>query len=155
MLTCNNCDERKPKEAFSKLSSCSRGYQYKCKSCMKLIQRAWEIKNRSIKNSRQNARRAADRYTTNLKAKLYSDKNRPKIRKQKCAAQAKRKCAKLNATPAWADLEKIKHIYKGCPEGYHVDHIVPLRGRDVCGLHIPINLQYLTAAENLSKGNKF
>lgn len=68
---------------------------------------------------------------------------------------AKRRAKKLKATPSWADLKGIKNFYKNCPEGYHVDHIVPLQNDLVCGLHVENNLQYLTKEENLSKGNKF
>lgn len=68
---------------------------------------------------------------------------------------AKRRVAKLRATAKWANLEAIKAIYRNCPKGYHVDHIVPLQGENVCGLHVENNLQYLTRAENIEKGNSF
>ena len=74
---------------------------------------------------------------------------------QKKAGSAKRRAAKLERTPAWADLKKIKEIYKNCPEVYHVDHIIPLQGATVSGLHVETNLQYLTAEENMRKGNRF
>ncbi len=64
---------------------------------------------------------------------------------------AKRRAMKLNQTPPWADLEKIKEIYRNCPEGYEVDHIHPIsRG----GLHVDYNLQYLTEEDNRIKSNK-
>jgi hypothetical protein len=61
--------------------------------------------------------------------------------------------------PAWADLDAIMEIYLDCPDGMVVDHIVPLDGRtidgyEVSGLHIALNLQYLTAASNGRKRNK-
>ena len=76
--------------------------------------------------------------------------NKPHIQR---ALNAKRKSCKLKATPTFADLNKIKEIYKNCPIGYHVDHIVPLQGKNVCGLHVEWNLQYLTASDNHTKSN--
>lgn len=61
----------------------------------------------------------------------------------------------VNRTPAWANLEAIERIYKDCPNGMHVDHIVPLNGKMVCGLHVDNNLQYLTPLANMQKLNKF
>lgn len=58
-------------------------------------------------------------------------------------------------TPKWANLGEICRIYSECPEGMVVDHIVPLSGKTVCGLHVPENLQYLTPGENGAKWNRF
>lgn len=68
---------------------------------------------------------------------------------------AKRRAAKLQRTPKWADTAAIAKFYENCPPGYQVDHVIPLRGRLVSGLHVLNNLQYLTKEENAKKGNKF
>jgi hypothetical protein len=76
------------------------------------------------------------------------------------ALNAKRKARKLQATPAWADLEAIKGIYllaaifNRTGMDIHVDHIVPLISDKVCGLHCEANLQLLSASDNISKGNR-
>ena len=59
------------------------------------------------------------------------------------------------AMPIWANKSDIKNFYLNRPEGMHVDHIIPLSGNNVCGLHVIDNLQYLNAYDNMIKSNKF
>lgn len=70
------------------------------------------------------------------------------------AATARRHASKLRATPAWADKKAIERFYLEARDlGYHVDHIVPLRSKVVCGLHCEANLQILSPQENKLKSN--
>lgn len=66
--------------------------------------------------------------------------------------------AKLNKSKLkWLNdnqLKEISLIYKNCPDNHEVDHIIPINGKEVCGLHVPWNLQYLTKSENCKKSNK-
>lgn len=66
----------------------------------------------------------------------------------------------VRATPEWADLRAIATIYAAAKEmtaaigvEHHVDHIVPLRGLHVCGLHVEYNLQVIPALDNVRKRN--
>jgi hypothetical protein len=81
----------------------------------------------------------------------WYDRNKKRV----FAAVAKRKADRAHRTPAWADLDAMRAIYEACPPGFHVDHIVPLRGRLVSGLHVETNLQYLPAKANIAKGNRY
>ena len=93
----------------------------------------------------------ANQKTQSERHRRWRQKNKDKTRLKSANERAMR----LQRIPPWAELELIKEFYLKCPEGYHVDHIIPLRGKTVSGLHILENLQYLPAKENLSKGNKF
>lgn len=80
------------------------------------------------------------------------------------ASTAKRRSQKLQATPRWMtkeDFAAIQEWYEIAKdlqwlseEPLHVDHIIPLQGKEVCGLHIAANLQILPASMNIRKGNK-
>ncbi len=77
-------------------------------------------------------------------------KNSPRRRRRNLAKEFRIQ----RAIPLWSISTFVNRFCAACPPGFHVDHIVPLRGEGVCGLHILENLQYLPAQENLSKSNK-
>jgi 5-methylcytosine-specific restriction endonuclease McrA len=96
--------------------------------------------------------------------KAYVSEYRKKYPYKVNALNNKHRADKLKATPKWLtkdQLEEIKQYYLdaeyltqyiGVP--IEVDHIMPLRGKNSCGLHAPWNLQLLTKSENSSKSNK-
>lgn len=103
----------------------------------------------------------AKKYRDNNKEKVaisfkkWADKNVGYLKNK----SAERRIALHRATPnydygAQEELDMIK-IYDKCPKGYHVDHIIPIKHPLVCGLHVPCNLQYLPAADNIRKSNHF
>lgn len=69
--------------------------------------------------------------------------------------QSNYRATKEQRIVSWTQVDEIKSFYNNCPAGHHVDHIVPLNGRLVSGLHVLENLQYLLASDNCSKSNKF
>lgn len=80
---------------------------------------------------------------------------------QSLADGAARRAGLKKATPKWADRQKIKNIYKECilitqETGikHEVDHIIPLCGKLVSGLHVDWNLQIIKASDNRTKSNK-
>lgn len=86
-----------------------------------------------------------------LRTRAWGKRNPGHVR---VLSREKKRHVKLR-TPAWVDKKALSAVYAACPEGFHVDHIVPLRGNTVSGLHVPWNLQYLPADENMKKSNKF
>lgn len=100
---------------------------------------------------------------TKAAKRAYAASPRGKIKKY--VATAKRRASQIQRTPKWLsaiDFERIENEYKlatllskvtGSP--WHVDHVIPLQGKFVSGLHVPSNLQVLRGSENVAKANKF
>ena len=109
------------------------------------------------------AKRAHDWRILNQEKLMAYDKKRYNENKHVYIQRvAKRKAAQLLATPLWASTEIINAIYKKAKQmtvdtgvQHHVDHIIPLKSKVVCGLHVESNLQILTAKQNRSKSNIF
>lgn len=146
-----------------------------CLECSKLIQ-----KKHADKRIADNPNWYKENYAKNpdahkQKTAQYRTKNPDKVREcylssmrkrkpQKAAAEMARQAKKLQATPPWLnkeDLKQIDAIYVCAKEttnlaGFDcsVDHIVPLRGKDVCGLHVPWNLRVVSRSYNSKKHNK-
>lgn len=65
-----------------------------------------------------------------------------------------RRALKRASTKFDVDMEGCREFVRACPVDMHVDHIIPLKGKNVCGLHVLANLQYLPAQQNLVKKNR-
>jgi hypothetical protein len=135
----------------SKCTDCTSKY-YKTREQEVVLKRKKQYKEKKSSI----LRRSQEYRQTNKEVLLEKNKDYYKNNKHIFRAKdARYRASKLQATPNWANLTTIREIYRTCPEGYHVDHIIPLQNDLVCGLHCEFNLQHLPASENLSKGNRF
>lgn len=128
-IYCNTCNSILPKELFYKSKNTWHGYKHYCIDCQKAI--------RNREDSQKYIRSNRDKYNSYL---------------------AKYRASKLQAAPAWLTKEQLatmRALYAEAKKmGLEVDHIIPLQGVNVCGLHVPWNLQLLTRQQNASKSNK-
>lgn len=140
-----------------------------CRVCQKARKSTEEYKSYQKKHRAENKEyylertrlyRAAGKGKYKKTSKEWKKNNRSSVN----ASNAKRKASKLKATPPWLskeDKKTIAAIYKMSTRlssclgiEHHVDHIVPLKGDSVCGLHVPWNLQAIPATINIRKNNK-
>jgi len=131
---CKRCEETKPLAAFYKARGCVDGTRHVCKVCF----------NRGLKETR-------DPVAASSRSVAWQKANRGRANANKRWSAL----SKIHRIPSWADRAAIQAVYEACPEGLEVDHMVPLDGDSVSGLHVVENLQYLTKAENSGKRNKY
>lgn len=127
---------------------------------MLLKKKAYDKANRALFSIREKAKRNENRegYLAYLKA--YRAKNKA----FRTANQIARQAAKIKRTPPWLTSlhkEQIKIFYKAASDltkefgiRMDVDHIIPLQGKNVSGLHVPWNLQVISHIDNMAKGNR-
>lgn len=172
---CACCKKEKEIKYFHKNKSQPDGLHHTCKLCRTHQTKEYSRKNRHILreknkinylNNKEARKQLARQYYYDNKDKVlktvseYGKNNRNKTR----AINMKRRARKLLRTPNWLTKEQFLEIESFYEEAvrltkstgivYHVDHIIPLKGDMVSGLHVPWNLQVITAIENLSKSNK-
>jgi hypothetical protein len=167
---CPMCKDTKPLAMFSPDARTRSGVQSRCKPCQANVSKALRTNNpekhrATVKASTQKnyagklQRNAAYRLSNPQKIAAWKRQDRLVNRGRVLADNAYRRAATKQRTVAWADLSAIKNIYEEAQqlsmlvgEWYHVDHVIPLMGKNVCGLHVEDNLQIISAVENLRKG---
>jgi hypothetical protein len=173
MKHCSECKLEKPLTEFARNG---KYYRNKCKVCTRPQVNAWYSENKEThieattkwaKNNPDSRKATHQKYRQNnldaCRERCRSwQKNNPAA---VTALVSKYRARKLNATPSWLTeehYEQIKLVYEHAKEcemltgdKYHVDHIVPLNGENISGLHVPWNLQVLPADINIAKSNKF
>jgi len=179
--TCRKCLVEKPIADYQ-FHRVNGKYYQTCRRCRQLQSYEWNKANRDTKNASDRKWRKANpeklwwkRNPEEHKKRMVVASKEWRIRNPEyhhehylnnktvyVAARARRRAAQENATPKWLtaiDKAKIQEMYDvsvaretQIDVKHHVDHIIPIMGKKVCGMHVPWNLQVITATENLSKG---
>ena len=151
ILKCNSCNELVERKILKKVVRC-----LKCQNKLSHKKRASTEKRKLYLRTYQKNNRI--KFSETLKKARLKYRQTDKHKQNNKVREAERRAKILKAMPSWISNEekfKIKQFYKNCPKGFEVDHIIPLKGKIICGLHILSNLQYLTKSENARKRNNF
>jgi len=176
MKTCTKCGVEKLETEFYSRKDTRDGLCYECKVCSITRASKWARANPEkcagyvAKWAKANPEKKVaigaassakwDKANPEKKSAFYSRWAR--ANPEKCAAlRAKHEAQKIQATPGWINQGYIDDVYRKAAiftrrDGklWHVDHIVPLRSKLVCGLHCEDNLQTMPGKDNMSKGNR-
>ena len=171
MKTCSSCKKEKTLEDFSKRSLSKDGYSASCKVCVSTR------KSQYLSTKNYNKKKYwADPESNKERKKQWAKDNPEKVNSYKRDYRKKEPLKHLywdtlkwvsrkQRVPVWLSEEQKKEIeyfywlakdlQRVSGEKYQVDHIVPLKGKTVCGLHVPWNLQVLPSDINNKKSNNF
>jgi 5-methylcytosine-specific restriction endonuclease McrA len=161
MKTCTRCLTKKVASDFYNNRKSVDGLNSWCILCKKEYNQIPSVKQ---KNNTYQAKAMCDTQKRAKKYKYrneYTKTNRSKVN----AINAKRRASVLQRTPKWlteSELVRIECMYSLASmlnnhgvELWHVDHIIPLQGNNVSGLHVYSNLRVVPSSENLAKGNRY
>lgn len=127
-----------------------------CLSCYAEASKRWKLANPERVKARRAKNYLKDKEHTPEKLKEQRKRDYTNNYQRFVDGVIQRRLLTKQQTPGWADKSAIGEIYRKARElGMTVDHIVPLRGKNVCGLHTESNLRIISAKENCSKRNTF
>lgn len=125
-----------------------------CCECHKKTTAAWQSANKDKLRASQRKHFLNNRSKCNAACTARQKKNMSRNAAYTRLYNAK----KRSAQPPWLtpdEIAQIRAVYdEARAAGMTVDHIVPLNGKNVCGLHVPWNLRVVSRAENTAKGNR-
>lgn len=134
MKQCSKCKTEKDPTDFWKHKNSKDGLNSVCKDCSKFKVREWIFRNKEKSSSLNLGWKKRNPEKVKLYSSAYENRKRKNM-------------------PKWVNKIQINQFYKDKPYGYEVDHIIPLKGKNVTGLHVIHNLQYLSSTENKKKYN--
>jgi hypothetical protein len=176
MKHCPKCSQEKPFEAFYSSNRHKSGYAAWCKQCESERNRLKNLSNRASRLVKAKQWRDENKDKQAVAIKNWREQNPEKLKatykdwaqrnKDKVNAKwMKREASKKQRTPAWLtedDMWMMEQAYEIAAkrkqmlgDDWHVDHIIPLQGKTVSGLHVPWNLQVIPAKLNWQKSNHF